>query len=242
MVGRYIIGIASLLSGDIDYSQSLFENLQRETQRLQTDVPAIVKIRHRLPVRLADVYLTQARFCYEEWKQTRSPEALTEMKPHLDSLELVVPGNRDGRVLRSILHFVVNHDIAEAKKELKKCRGRRDTLWLYNYAFLLAYEGNMTKALESYRRASKGYCAEPGILLEFEAFICWALEQEPDKVQLHFCLGLLNFLGKVDKTRALQDFEKFLEVASPTQFGEEMRLAEVYIETIRGELNAIKPD
>ena len=69
----------------------------------------------------------------------------------------------------------------------------------------------------------------------------WVLEQEPDKIQLHFCLGLVNFLGKGDYARALQDFEKFLEAASKEQFEEQIRLAEAYIGNIRGRVGATNP-
>lgn len=240
LVARYIIGTAALLSGDIKYAKELFEHLEHETKLLQTDLPAIVKIRQRVPTRLADIHLIQARSCYEEWRQTKNPEPLTRMKPYLDGLERVAPGNYGGHVLRSIWLFVVNRDVGGAKDEIEQCRTRRDVTWRYNYAFLLAYEGNLKKAFKEYKRASQGYCTEPRVLLDIEDFICWILEKEPEKVQLHFCLGLLNFFSKGDNARALQDFERFLEVTSPDQFCEERRRAEAYIQNIHGHLETAK--
>ncbi|MBU0492394.1 MAG: hypothetical protein KKA73_20855 [Chloroflexi bacterium] len=234
LVAKYIIGIAAMLSADIEYAQSLFEDLQQEASRLQTDLPAVVKIRQRTPDRLATTYSVQAIKCYREWRTTKDLQTLDRMKSYLDHLSLVAPGDNSGRVLHAIWYLVKNHDTTEAKRELERCRtSERDVVWDYNYAFLLAYEGDMQGAFKRYKRASHEHCADPRVLLDIEEFICWILEKEPDKVQLYFCLGLLNLFSKGDWARALQDLEKFLEVAPPTQFSREIQLAEKYITDIK---------
>ena len=236
LVARYIIGIASLLSGDVEYSQSLFEDLQEKAKGLQTNFAAIVKIRQRLPVRLTEVYLTQARIKHAEWRQTRDLEPLDRMKLYLGRLETVAPNDYGGNLLRAIWHFAANRDVPAAKREVRKCYGQKDATWRYSYAFLFAYEGDMKQAVRLYRSAFRHHC-EDQVLLEVEEFICWVLEQEPAKVQLHFCLGLINLRGKGDKARALQDFERFLQVAPRAQFSTEIGLAEVYIGNIQEQLN-----
>lgn len=227
LVAKYVIGIAALLSGDTGYAQDLFEHLEKEVKSFHIDLPAIIKIRRRIPTRLAAIYLEQAIASYWEWKQAKDPEPLNRMKSYLDDLERVAPGNSHGHNLRSIWFFVARRDIAGAKGEIEKGRSR-DVIWRYNYAFLLAYEGNLEKAFNEYKRASK-VPAEASVLLDIEEFICWILEKEPDKIQLYFCLGLFNFFSKGDNARALQDFESFLEVTPPDQFCEQRRLAEIYM-------------
>jgi tetratricopeptide (TPR) repeat protein len=105
-------------------------------------------------------------------------------------------------------------------------------------AFLLAYKGSLTKALAEYKRASKRHLLNQRGLLEIEDFICWVVEKEPDKTQLHFCLGLINYFAKGDREQALHDFEKFLETTPSDQFVEQRKLAEAYIQGIIGEARA----
>jgi len=69
----------------------------------------------------------------------------------------------------------------------------------------------------------------------------WVLEEEPDKVQLHFCIGVLNFFGKEDHVRALQAFERFLEITPSTDFVEQKRLTKAYIQNIHEKLSTIDP-
>lgn len=56
-VSKYIIGIAALLSGDIGYSQELFENIQNTQSLNKSTFPGIIKINQRLPSRLEDIYI-----------------------------------------------------------------------------------------------------------------------------------------------------------------------------------------
>ena len=235
LVAKYIIGIASLLSGDVDYSQSLFEDLQQKIKNQMTNLPAITKIRQRLPVRLSDVYFAKARLAYGEWRQTKGLDEMSRVKQYLDKLKVVDPGNYGGHLLRAIWHFVTNRNVAAAKAEIRNCKSQREGTWRFSYAFLLAYEGKMDRAVRMYRSAFRSYCEER-VFFEVEEFICWVLEVEPDKIQLHFCLGLLNCFAKGDKARALKDFEKFLETAPREQFIEQVRLAESYTSSIRQEL------
>ena len=48
------------------------------------------------------------------------------------------------------------------------------------------------------------------VIAETEEFILWVLDQEPDKFQLHFCLGYINSEAKDDAILALEEYEAFL--------------------------------
>jgi len=235
VVAEYIIGIASLLSGDFDYSITLFEDLKVKLQRFQTNLPSIVKIKHRLPKRLAAVYLVKSTRIYESWCSHKNPNLLNEIKIFLDQVEKYSPREYDLHILKSIWYFVCKRDINSAKQELFKNKSEFDYTWCINLAFLFAYEGNLTKAKKFYRLAFI-HCLNPNVLFKTEDFIHWVIESEPDKVQLYYCLGLINMRGKGDRIKALSDFEYFLNKVKKSQFEAEQKQVRSYIGSIKSEL------
>lgn len=230
-VSRYVIGIAALLSGDLEYAESLFENLSQRVKQSQTQFPAITKIIQRLPVRLSEVYVTQSNRAAIEWDKTRSLEPLQRMKSYLNKMEEVAPNNYQAHLLRAIWHFVANRDVAAARQELHKCRNEKDATWRYSDAFLLAYTGEMERARKKYDTAFQHYC-DPTVPAQVERFIAWVIDQEPDRVQLHFCLGLINLFAKDDRESAQRDLERFLERCPQNQFLEERQLAQDHLKRI----------
>ena len=70
----------------------------------------------------------------------------------------------------------------------------------------------------------------PEISFELEEFIDWALANEPDKYQLHFCLGLINLKLKNDALTATKDFERFLTKLETDKYPELKVLAQRYID------------
>lgn len=232
LVAMYVIGIASHLSGDVEYSHSLFLELEQKIKNIKTNFPVILKIKRRLPIRLAEINLTNARFLHEEWRQTRNLDCLAEMKYFLDKILELSPGDYNAHLLRAIYYFVYEHDVHNAINELRKCKNIDDATWRYSLAFLYAYSGDMTKSIRMYKSAFRHSC-DIKVPFEVEEFICWLLEKEPDKVQLHLCLGLLNYFAKGDIARALQDLEKFLELSPQGMFDQEKQLAISYINEIR---------
>lgn len=233
LVSRYIIGIAALISGDINYSKELFEELQASLSKNVPDLPSLVKIRQRLPQRLKDVYLYETRAYYIEWKRTRNISSLSSMKSPLDKLVKMFPENPDGKIFLSMWYFVVKNDVASAKKQLLSMKGKRqEAIWKYNYAFLLAYEGQLEKATIEYKKAVHGYVPEPDFVFEIIEFIMWAINSEPEKTQLHFCLGIIYFYAIQDYTLALSCFEKFIETTPPGRFSRQIKDAKESIDQI----------
>ena len=86
-----------------------------------------------------------------------------------------------------------------------------------------------------YKSAFTHDCPD-AIPCETEEFIIRVLEKEPEKAQLHFCLGLINWHAKHDKVQAVQDFEAFLATPQATLFPDEQKLAEAYVSTLGGEI------
>jgi len=94
-----------------------------------------------------------------------------------------------------------------------KANNKRDAAWLYSKAFLLAYQGgDLSQAYHAYQQAFKGSTA-PIVPIEVEEFILNVLENEAEKIQLWYCLGLINFFKKEDYLLAKEYFKKFISLA-----------------------------
>lgn len=233
LVATYIIGLAALISGDFSFAQELFEYLSGVIKSVKTDLPAIIKIRQRLPSRLSDLYSVQSNLLIFQWEKTKDSNLLIQAKSFLDKLKLIDPARYDAHIKRAIVIFVIDRDIAGAKIELEKCRTNHlDITWRYNYAFLLAYEGDLSKAYLEYKRAFKGVVSS-NTLKEIESFILWVLDKEPEKFQLNFLLGLL-YLRKIDNpSQAIKAFEKFLANTPNDMFVEFQKFAREKINELR---------
>jgi tetratricopeptide (TPR) repeat protein len=149
--------------------------------------------------------------------------------------------NYDAKLMYSIYLFVRNRDIDKAINELKKCKAVRDVTWKYNLAFLYAYKSDLKRAKLIYKSAFKGF-SHPNITLQTEVFIEWILEEEPDKIQFYYCLGLINWFDKGDLELAILNFNKFIETDTCNKFPTETEISKSYLNTIRGELKRLEND
>lgn len=237
IVAKYIIGIAALLSGDLAYAESLFLETEQLVANVTVELAPLIKIRSRLPSRLAEIYLAHAGREYALWQGDDSSAHLDLMGGYLERLSRIVPHDARAHALRAIWYFLAKRDTASAMREVRRSRTMLDCVWRYSKAFLLAYDGALTKALRDYRIAFRHPCPG-GLPLEIEEFILRVLDKEPGKVQLHFCLGAINMFAKGDKARAMQELETFLQLTDVGCFPEERRLARSWVQTMASELSA----
>ena len=150
--------------------------------------------------------------------RTKDKDLIAKMKPFLDNLEQVSPINREASIYRAMWYFIIGNNIAKAKAECVKAKDKKNASWKYNYAFLFAYEGNLDRAEKEYRQAIRGYIPDPGFIFEIIDFILWVLDNEPEKVQLHYCLGIIYYFAVDDKALTIHEFEKFIGSTRDTQF------------------------
>jgi hypothetical protein len=235
VVARYIIGVAAYYSYDFEYARSLFESLWPERQKFPKDFPAMALIRKRLPVRLPEVYRILIHQLQLQWTKNWDPEIQEKVKPYLDRLQEIAPDDYFGHIVRAYWYFVACRDMRRAQAEIDACRGNRDATWRFSEAFLTAYRGDLVTAEHRYRDAFKR-CRDGRLPLQIEDFIVRTLNQEPEKVQLHYFLGLINFLYKRDMESAMKDFQTFLDQTTSAQFAEQRKRALEYIGTIKGSL------
>lgn len=160
---------------------------------------------------------------------------LDRMKRYLDVIQEIDPNNYDAHLGRAAYLFLRDHDIDGAKREIRKARNRneRNAAWQYSEAFLAAYERKLEEAHKIYRRAFRGSVLEE-TPLDVEVFISDVLESEPDKIQLWYCLGMINYFYKKDFASARRDFSRFIEEASrQDKFSVSVQYARRYLQEIQ---------
>lgn len=230
---KFIIASAALLSGDFLLAKRLLENLKQSAGRLNKHKkkPGIKALFSLLPKRLANTYFALSQQHHYLWRETRDSLHLDEMKNYVDRFNEYEPGTAHYHVSTAIWLFVRKRDVEGARKEISKCVAKNvsDPTWRFNVAFLYAYSGDMKKAVEQYDTAFRlGRSSE--ISFELEEFIDWTLANEPDKYQLHFCLGLINLKLKNDVLTATKDFETFLRKLEADKYPELKVMAQRYID------------
>lgn len=229
VIAKYIIGIAATVSGDLNYAESLFNDITSRINSFQTDFPVIVKIKQRTPLRLAEINEVRASIAHRSWTKNHDTASLEKMEEALSKINNPYLDRYRVRLLKSILLFLNNRDVNKAITILSKCKKDKDHTWRFNLAFLHAYKGELYKAIRQYKVLANPQNSEikANILSQIEDFFCWVLEKEPEKYQLYYCLGFINSKIKGDTIQAISDFEKFLSSVKEGEFIKEKELLTV---------------
>lgn len=238
LAALYIIGVAALISGDPSYSLEVFENLQaRLANTDETGFPPQIKgsitlLRIKTVINLGVIHLELARQCQLKWRDTRDFSYLENMYAQTVESDKYIKNSYNAAVLRALYYFVRDRNTKLARKEISKWKGQGDATWAFDEAFLYAYDGKLKDALRNYKIAFKKR-TDSRALNEIEEFLEWVLSEEPNKHQLYFCLGIINYFGKGDLKTAKVDFERFINAtADSNKFENERSLAKSYISEI----------
>ena len=230
IVARYIVGIALLVSNQFDAAQTIFEDLQNLLENTRKHAQPVVKIKSRLSQRLAEVHLSRALSAYHLWKNDKTEfshiRRIAEQIDGINVEDLITP---QLLFLRSLCYFLLDGNTKLARNELNQIKGSRDSVWYYNMGFLYAYDGSMKKATHMYSQGAL-YEMQGDLITELESFMCWVLENDPGKFQIHYCLGLLNQNLKADNIQAKKDYDLFLAKCTGNQFAVYQRRARAFIE------------
>lgn len=238
VVAEYMIGTAALMAYDLDFAEHSLEAVHAKAKGAP-ELPAITKIRKHVPMRLSEVYTLQCDRAYQRWRQARGENDIGAITEYLDKQSRVDPENYNGHLMRALVLFVKGRQVDAAIAEIRRCQAQRvaDRSWQYSLAFLLAYRGELQQARKQYQKAQEGQIPSRTVL-RIEDFIEWVLEEEPEKVQLHFCLAMVNDGQKGDRKRALEEFEAFVESGrSIRSFRNAIGFSLGRIRQLRGKLN-----
>lgn len=235
-IAKYIIGIASFISLELDYSEKLFQDVQRKLDAFNTDLPTITKLRERIPIRLSEIHMTMALILLQKWQSDRNTEVLKEVRHNLDKIDPAFEGQYQYLLLSTNEAFLNGRRIEEALEYAKRCKKYDDPSWHFNIAFLEAYRNNLKLSIQQYRICEK-YEILPRTLSEIEDFLVWIIKEEPDKYQFYYCLGFFNWKIKGDLKKAIDDFERFKQFSMPGEFEKELSLTRIWLPEIKSKLN-----
>lgn len=236
---KYMLGVAAFLSYDFEFAFELFKELQQELKHIDVNIEQLKKLRSYIPKRISETSVVLAAKKYFQYRKTKERQHLENAKIYLDILQNLDPNNYEAHLLRGIYLFVINKDVESAKKEIRKSKNNMDSTWRYSEAFLYAYDGDLDKAERSYKKAFKSEVL-PDIIFQTEEFIHDVLGLEPEKCQLWYGLGMINWKAKGDLILAKQAFEKFLECGDEQLYREQKQKVDQYITQINHEINQSK--
>jgi len=227
---RYIIGLAAFVSLDFKYAEALLIQVEQRLKQFRNGV-ANELLAERLPKRFAALYMAWGTMLIRRQIRTRDPNMLQELCPITEKRLQYTPQDYGALLNKMMCAFLLHRDIATVKKCINKCRKLRikDAAWRYSAAFLEAYQGNMLAARREYESAFKGEVADASVPTQVEEFISQVLEEEPDKTQLHFCLGYINLYAKEDEKAAERDFIEFLRTTPDEKFAQERAIASEFL-------------
>ena len=222
-VAKYIIGIASACSSDINYAEHLYRDVEKKLENIKTDFPIFAKLKERLPIRFSEIYIAKSKAYLNVWRKNQDKEALSQFIINLNKISDDLDDSYSFLLLRGIEAFLDGRRIKDAIEHTKKCKRYDNPIWHFNLAFLRAYDNDLKKSIRQYRIAAN-YDVSPTTLSEVEDFIVWILEEEPDKYQYHYCLGFFNWKIKGDLHQSVHDFEEFLKHIKLGEFVKEKAL------------------
>lgn len=207
---KYIIGIASFVSGDLILSETLNFELKNDIEALDDykKIPVLDKIKGRIPARITDIMSAYLQNYYYLFSIKRNKEFIINCKKYLDVILVTDPNNYHAHLCRSIYYFFIK-DINKAIKELINIKVTEPTFRL-NLGFLLAYSGDINGALSNYKKTFY-YQTYSNVYNDAEIFISEIIDNEPTKIQLYFFRGIINHKLKNDNKLAREDFIYFIK-------------------------------
>lgn len=231
IVAKYIIGIAAALSGDLVYAENLYTDAAGRLNGKDARFPAYAKLAERIPLRLSELYEARARVAYDRWSVDHDVNHITDLGKFLARVEESRKANPAILNLLAIHKLLAENDAGAALEYLKSSKETQNAVWHYNVAFLLAYSGDLKSAIRYYRKGTQ-YELDPNGIAQIEDFICWVIEQQPDRYQLEYCLGFFNWKVKGDVLQAKKDFQSFLDHCDDNSFQKEKELAIRWLEEL----------
>ena len=208
LAAKFFVTQIILLEGNIELAEKNLLDLWGSVN-FSNNIPQLKKLKEHVRISLASLYDALAHKEYCEWKKYHISSKLVSTETLLDKANTFTTPTYARLLLKAICLFHNRRQIDSAIREIRKCSKINDPCWKYSLAFLHAYKGNLNYAQRFYKQAFAGELPQ-GQLLDIEIFIQDILEKEPDKKQLYFCLGLINYQMKLDLQSAEKYFTNFL--------------------------------
>lgn len=210
LAAKYIIGIAAFVSQDPQLALKLHNGLKDQFNAFRPLPPHLQDIRNRIPLLISDEMLWIAKWHFEN-------NRIDEMKSFLEKSLSENNNNYGAWLFKAIIDFIVDKNIDEAIKSVKKAEqyAKNTFEWRYSKAFLYFWKEDYQNALKLCQKIKQqSYLTEPITLEEVRKFNLNLLSDTNPKTQLYFWIGFLSYFKRNNLGDALQDFENFDRMAS----------------------------
>lgn len=227
---KYVVGMATFVSGNAATAERLFLDVEKRLANASLDAPPVRSLARKLPVWIMRVYESWHFYLIDKWIAGRDQEDLRLANEIAIKILERQPRAYSAYITRSIAEFTLFRNMDEARRLTRLAKGIGSPIWLYNLAFLDAYAGDLKSAKKHYREAFSRRLENVTVPIQCEEFMLQVLADEPDKIQLLYCTGLINYHVKRDCLRVTEDLERFVSdvrsEAFPSQVVEANRLIE----------------
>lgn len=209
-IAKFIVGFGAYISDDIELAYNLHKNLVSEFNKAflpDTKRNRIIKmLKNQIAAELQEL----SKFEYEVQGDNR--KALE----YINRAYSLMPKDYNILLFYAYLEFNINRKYEKSLQFLneakKVCRG--DYVWLNNNAFITMYMGKFELGLSSYKvLASKSFEGDEVIYEEVVGYLNDLIKKEPNRYQLYFILGWINYYKRGNNPLALEAFEEFLSKA-----------------------------
>ncbi len=228
LAAKYIIGIAAFVSYDPRLAFRLHNGLKDQFNAFRPLPPHLQDIRNRIPILISDETIWIAKWHFRE-------NRIEEAKKYLQISLAENINNYDSWLFKSIVDFQVDKNPEQALKSAEKAKNcaRKSFEWQYSEAFLYFWKEKYQKALKLCQKIkTQMYPNEEATLSEVRQFNLNRLSGQHPKAQLYFWIGYLAYFKEKNYANALQDLEKFEELADDTM-GELKQKSSAYLVEIK---------
>lgn len=211
-VAKYVIAIAAFLSRDLQLASKLLGLLKGTLDSTAGQSDSLAYLKAVVPKRIRMVKRAQLDAAYSMYVSSRNIEELAKQEQLADDLLAQDQSDYKALLYKSIIAFASRGNCDEAEALLQRCGKTRDATWMYNYAFLLTYKGQLWEAHDMYKRAFNAKSHMGNVPVESEEFIRLVLTKEPQRRHLIFAIGLINYNAKKDFGLAAEAFQEFTAI------------------------------
>lgn len=202
---KYIVGLASFISGNPFLAIKLHTNLKSQIQATPQKLPGDNIILSKIDDLLANEYAIVARYYFGKADQQNTRQNLTTSLGMRNNCYQAL-------ILESIVAFSWDNDPKKSLSILKKCHGFSDPTWRYNEAFLHFWLGNYPSAIKQCEKIKK-HTNDLAVSQEVVQFNENILTSDDSRCALYFWLGFNYFYKQNNLPLALKNFELFEQKA-----------------------------
>lgn len=206
----YVIGLAALLSRDLELAIRLHKSIIPELEKLKPLPPNLKNLNKRLSHLLADEYQLLSRRTLEKDKNFASA------RQFLDESFKFTNKNYGGLLLLAIIQFLHDKNPQKSLQTISRAKSYSlgDGTWKYSKGFLLMHLEKFNEGYIVYEKiANNSFVDEDDRVNQVIKFNEDYLLQHPEHIQSFFINAYLELKKKNNLPRAYDFFEKFMKEA-----------------------------